>query len=151
MQRSLAVLFAARCTPQIWEVHSTSKMYWGSVKGFVAFLSRQADSPNDLDQLTAAVVKRWRTSLPKTAGGFTEFTLVTRLLLRDPRLAGPVAEVLAARFPRPKSGTQSYSQAEFDQIRLAAGRESSTVLSTMRYAEPMPIFVGRCQVRESLR
>ena len=128
LQRSLAELFAVRCLPQVWEVHTTSRMYSDSVRALVTFLSGQPEPVSDLGQLTAAVVKRWRMSLPRTANGFNKFSLVARLLLGDPRVVGPVAEVLAARFPRPKSGTQSYSQAEFDQIRLAARRQFRAAL-----------------------
>jgi hypothetical protein len=129
LQRSLAVLFAAKCTPQTWESHATSEGYWHYLKEFTEFLSGQQEPPGDLDGLSTAVVKRWRASLPGTTGGYSKFSFIARLLLTDTRLqSGPVAETLAARFPRPKSSIQSYSQAEFDQIQMAARRQFRAAL-----------------------
>ncbi|MFE7112492.1 hypothetical protein ACFU98_37450 [Streptomyces sp. NPDC057575] len=123
MQRSLAVLFAACCTPHRWTSHLTSKMNWKQLVLFATFLSQQERPPRDLDELTGALVNRWRQSLSKTTGGYNAFTCVVRLLKDDARLqSGPVAEALARRTQKPKSRTQSYSEAEFDVIKAAARR-----------------------------
>jgi len=123
MQRSLAALFAASCTPNRWAVHRSSETYWDCLGQFAVFLSQQERPPRDLDELTGALVKRWRSSLPNTAGGYTTFTCTARLLRGDARLqSGPVAEVLARRVKAPSSGTQSYPEAEFDLIKVAARR-----------------------------
>ena len=123
MQRSLAALFAVRCTAHHWSAHASSRGQWRLVKCFADFLSQQDRPPRDLDELTGALVRRWRESQPKTGGGHTMVTGIASLLRADARLqTGPAAEELARRFPKPKSGTQSYSEAEFDQIKVAARR-----------------------------
>ncbi|MGW3690289.1 hypothetical protein [Streptomyces sp. NPDC005125] len=123
MQRSLAMLFAAQCTPHRWRSHGSSKTYWRLLTLFTSFLSKQEDPPADLDELTGALVNRWWQSLPKTAGGCNTFDYTARLLRGDARLqSGPVADALARRVQRPKSQTQSYAEAEFDQIKTAARR-----------------------------
>jgi hypothetical protein len=123
MQRSLAVLFAASCTPSRWSIHSTSGLHWNHLKQFVVFLSQQECPPRDLDELTATLVKRWRMSQPKTATGYNAFIYIARLLRGDARLqSGPVAEELARRVRKPRSGTQSYSEADFDRVKVVARR-----------------------------
>ncbi|RBM18629.1 hypothetical protein DI005_18195 [Prauserella sp. PE36] len=123
LQRSLAALFAARCTPHHWTVHASSTMYWRQLETFTIFLSQQARPPRDVDELTASLIERWRESVLATAGGYTTFTAVTSLLRGDPRLqTGPIADTLARRAQRPRSGIQSYSEAEFDRVKLAARR-----------------------------
>lgn len=120
MQRSLAALLAAQCTPHRWGVHGTSKTHWMAVKKFATFLSRQEHPPRDLDELSASLVKRWRTD---PGVGYPVITAISTLLRRDPRLqTGLVADELAVRVRQPKSKTQSYSEAEFDQIKAAARR-----------------------------
>ncbi|MEN8656179.1 hypothetical protein ABCR94_37820 [Streptomyces sp. 21So2-11] len=123
MQRSLAVLFAAHCTPHRWRSHLSSGLNWRHLMLFASFLSEQERPPRDLDELTAAVVHRWRQSLSKTAGGYNRFTYPARLLRQDPRLqSGPVADALAQRLPTPRSEVQSYSEADFAPIKTAARR-----------------------------
>lgn len=123
MQRSLATLFAARCIPRRWTVHASSTMYWRQLEMFTAFLSRQMRPPRDVDELTASLIERWREHALATVGGYTTFTAVTSLLRGDLRLqTAPVADTLSRRAPRPRSGIQSYSEAEFDRIKLAARR-----------------------------
>lgn len=123
MQRSLAALFAARCAPHRWTVHASSAMYWRQLETFTAFLSRQERPPRDVEELTTSLIERWRQRVLSTAGGYTTFTAVTSLLRADPRLqTAPIADALARRAQRPRSGTQSYSEAEFDQIKAAARR-----------------------------
>lgn len=128
MQRSLATLFAARCTPHGWAAHVTSRNYWIHVTQFAKFLAEQECPPHDLDGLTVSMVRRWRLSV-LTTGGQPSWRMITRLLLRDARLqTGPVVDELARRVARPKSTVQSYSNAEFDQIKLAAQRRFRTAL-----------------------
>ncbi|MGW9026741.1 hypothetical protein ACWGQ5_21645 [Streptomyces sp. NPDC055722] len=123
MQRSLAKLFAARCTPQQWGAHSTSKHHWYKIEKFTEFLSALDHPPHDLHELTGAMVKRWRTSQPKTQGGYNNIVLVARLLKHDPRLqSGRVADELVRRMTKPKSRVQSYPEAEFDEVKTAARR-----------------------------
>ena len=55
MQRSLATLFADRCVPHIWGVHSSSENSWMQLEQFAAFLSQQDHCPEDLDGLTVAL------------------------------------------------------------------------------------------------
>ncbi|MEW1577214.1 hypothetical protein AB0407_03865 [Streptomyces microflavus] len=123
MQRSLAALFAARCTPDDWTSHGTSKLAWEIVGKFALFLSQQEQPPRDLDELTVAMMKRWRASQPRTGGGYNTLTKLASLLRGDVRVqTGPVADELSLRIQRPKSKIQSYDDAEFDQIKTAARR-----------------------------
>ncbi|MEW2522325.1 hypothetical protein [Actinacidiphila alni] len=129
MQRSLAVLFARRCRPNKWASLESSLLYWRKVKEFTVFLSQLERPPGDLDEITAPMVKRWRTSLPRTGGGYNALTKVASLLGDDARLqSGPVADELAERMKRPASKTQSYSEAEFDKIKVAARRQFRSAL-----------------------
>ncbi|TLS46238.1 hypothetical protein FE633_09850 [Streptomyces montanus] len=123
MQRSLAVLFAARCTPNRWGSHRSSRLMFQLLEKFTALLSGLERPPRDVEELTTAQVKQWRLSQAGTAGGHNAITRVGSLLRQDARLAsGPVADELAVRTQRPKSKTQSYSEDEFDRIKRAARR-----------------------------
>jgi hypothetical protein len=122
MQRSLAVLFAARCVPHRWAAHVTSEAVWFLLVPFAEFVSRHKPPPRDVDELTVALVRRWR-EYAFTSGGHHAFRVTTGLLQGDPRLqTGPVADELARRVKMPTKPTQSYSEAEFDRIRMAARR-----------------------------
>ncbi|MGW5789176.1 hypothetical protein ACWEV3_01095 [Saccharopolyspora sp. NPDC003752] len=128
MQRSLAALFASRCVPHRWSTHSTSRTYWFSLVPFVEFLARQKHPPRDLDELTVAQVRQWRENALKSGSTFA-FRVIAGLLQTDPRLqTGPVADELARRVLRLPSTTQSYSEAEFDRIVVAARRTFRTAL-----------------------
>ncbi len=129
MQASLAALFAARCTPDRWSAHDSSEGSWLQLRRFAQFLACQEPSPRDLDELTPAMVRRWRAWLPAGAGGYYAFGLVSSLLLDDESLqAGPVADELARRSKKPRSRTQSYGEAEFDQVTAAARRRFRAAL-----------------------
>lgn len=112
MQRSLAIVFAARCVPNRWAAHSTSATYWYSVVVFAEFVAQQPDPPRDLDDLTVNIVRRWRVhAIPSVV------KRVAPLLRDDPRLhTGPVADELTRRVKPACNGTQSYSEAEFENI-----------------------------------
>ena len=128
MQRSLAVLFAARCTPDRWAAHATSETSWLYLRQFAEFLARQQRPPRDLDEFTAGLVQHWRKSLPE-AGGQHGFRMVASLLRDDARLrTGRVADELARRFKAPRSKVQSYSEAEFDLVTVAARRRFRAAL-----------------------
>jgi hypothetical protein len=106
MQRSLSVLFAARCHPNRWGSHRSSRLMFQLLEKFTAFLSGLERPPRDVDELTTAQVKQWRMSQAGTAGGYNAITRVGSLLRQDARLAsGPVADELAVRTQRPKSAT----------------------------------------------
>lgn len=123
MQHTLAGLFAAWCVPGIWSAHTTSGLYWGHLRRFCAFLSHLETPVTGIDEITPAVIKRWRLSQPDTLAGRNAITYVSRLLKGDARLsAGPVAEELARRGKPARSRLQSYSEAEFGQITTAARR-----------------------------
>jgi hypothetical protein len=129
MRASLAALFAARCTPDRWSAHWSSEQPWLQLRRFAQFLASQEPPPRDLEELTPATVRRWRAWLPAGAGGYYAFGLVSGLLLGDERLqAGPVADELARRSRKPRSRTQSYSEAEFDRITAAARRRFRAAL-----------------------
>ena len=122
MQRSLAAAFARRCTPARWSSHSTSQTEWRYVQRFSRFLVGQQKTPQDLDELTVRLVQEWRETVLRE-GNYRGFTRISSLLRDDPRLqAGPVADELAQRRKAVRSKVQSYSEAEFDQVRAAARR-----------------------------
>ncbi|WP_432140047.1 hypothetical protein [Streptomyces sp. bgisy154] len=129
MQRSLAALFAARCRPGRWNSHDSSESPFEGLRVFAKFVSKLEESPRDLDELSVAQLKRWRVSQSGSNGGYYVFTSTARLLRADARLqSGPVAEELARRMIVPKSRVQSYSEADFDQVRLAARRQFRAAL-----------------------
>ena len=129
MRASLAALFAARCTPDRWSAHWSSEQPWLQLRRFAQFLASQEPSPRDLEELTPAMVRRWRAWLPAGAGGYYAFGLVGGLLLGDERLqAGPVADELARRSRKPRSRLQSYSEAELEQVTAAARRRFRAAL-----------------------
>lgn len=129
VQASLAALFAARCAPGRWAAHATSAGAWLLLRQFAEFLARQQRPPRDLDELTPALVRQWRESLPAGAGGYRAWRIVSGLLRDDARLqAGPVADELARRRKLPPSKVQSYTEAEFDQFTTAARRRFRAAL-----------------------
>ena len=129
MRASLAALFAARCTPDRWAVHATSMGAWLLLRQFAEFLARQQRPPRDLDELTPALVRQWRESLPAAAAGYRAWRSVSGMLRDDARLqAGPVADELARRYKIPPSKVQSYTEAEFDRVTAAARRQFRAAL-----------------------
>jgi hypothetical protein len=122
MQRSLAAVFAGRCTPARWASHSTSQTEWRYVQRFARFLAGQQRTPQDLGKFTVRLVQEWRETVLRE-GDHHAFTRITSLLRDDPQLqAGPVADELARRRKAVRGKVQSYSEAEFDQVRTAARR-----------------------------
>ena len=85
MQRSLAALFAARCTPDRWSAHATSGTSWLHLRQFAEFLARQPRPPRDLDELGPRLVQQWRDGLP-AGSGYNAFRAVSGLLRDDARL-----------------------------------------------------------------
>ncbi|MCA1217840.1 hypothetical protein [Streptomyces sp. 8L] len=122
MQRSLAVVFAAQ-QPR-WNSHITATSAWRRLAVFAEFVSGLDSVPEDLPDLDAAVLKRWRLRHVKTNTGRTTLRVVHRLLRTDPRLStGAVAEELARRVPAPKPVRKSYNESERERVLLAAGRQ----------------------------
>ncbi|MEU0726214.1 hypothetical protein [Streptomyces sp. NPDC006140] len=122
MQRSLAELFAE--ASKGWNSILTAKSYWRGLLGFARFLSGSEDSPEDLDDLTAALLKRWRAKNIGTSTGRNELTKVRLMLKRDPRLTtGAAAEELARRIPGAQPSKQSYEEDERNQVVLTAQRQ----------------------------
>ncbi|MFJ9321080.1 hypothetical protein [Streptomyces globisporus] len=129
VQRSLAALFAAQCRAGRWNSHDSSESPFQGLRAFATFLSQLEDAPRDLDELSAAQLKRWRVSQSGSNGGYYVFTSTARLLRGDARLqSGPVAEELARRMRKPKSRVQSYREEDFDHIKLAARRQFRAAL-----------------------
>lgn len=94
---------------------------WDFVRQFTEFAARQQRPPRDLDELTPALVRQWRESLPAAPTGYRAWRIVSGLLRDDARLqAGPVADELARRRKVPPAKVQSYAEAEFDQFTAAA-------------------------------
>ncbi len=129
MKASLAALFAARCTPNRWSAHDTSREAWVYVRQFAGFLAWQGQPPRDLEELTAELARSWRESLPATKGGHNAYTTIAGILRDDERVqAGPAADELALRRKVPRSKVQSYSHTEFTQVTTAARRRFRAAL-----------------------
>jgi hypothetical protein len=122
MQRSLAAVFAARCMRR-WTVHTSADAGFAHLKTFAKFLASLEQPPNDFDDLTVAMVKRWRASRTGRRGGYRDLAMIGSLLRDDKRLAtGQVADELARRSHQSRSTVQSYGEAEFEKIVVAARR-----------------------------
>ncbi|MEW2621436.1 hypothetical protein [Streptomyces sp. NPDC048106] len=131
MQRSLAAAFAAQS--RRWNSHLTAKTYWSQVKGFARFLSEQERPPQDLDGLSAAMLKRWRARHISTTTGRNVLTGVRNVLQHDLRLAsGTVADELARRIPAGKRSKQSFEGAERETVLVTARREFRAALLRIR-------------------
>ncbi|MEW2248761.1 hypothetical protein AB0907_15685 [Streptomyces sp. NPDC006975] len=131
LQRSLAVLFAARS--RRWTSHLTADTVWEKLKVFAKFLAEAEDPPDDLGDLTPAVLKRWRARHVGTNHGKGILRTVRLLLQQDPRLAeGLVAEELARRIPTGRTTKQSYGEAERKQVLLTAQRQFRSALLRIR-------------------
>ncbi|MBZ4534098.1 hypothetical protein [Mycobacterium avium] len=132
LQQSLAALFASRCVPETWAAHTTSQGYWRLLVRFTRFLAEQPETVIDLDDLSTAIVRRWRNSMALTDK--RPFTDVALLLRGDPRLqSGPIADELVRRIRSPKSTTQSYSRNELQDIKAAARRTFRTALTRIEH------------------
>ncbi|MFD4916617.1 hypothetical protein ACFWNR_25790 [Streptomyces virginiae] len=122
LQRSLAVVFAERSAH--WTSHETARGAWDRLLVFTRFLSKLEQPPRDLEDLTAATLKRWRQNHIATSTGRTILGSVRTLLRLDHRmLTGPAAEELARRVPNPTSKVQSYEDDEYAQIKEVARQE----------------------------
>ncbi|MEV8336736.1 hypothetical protein [Streptomyces niveus] len=127
MQRSLAVAFAAQ-QPR-WTSHTSATTAWGRLMAFARFLGGLEDSPEDLNGLDAAVLKRWRVQNVGSNTGRTTLRVVHRMLRSDPRLGeGAVAEELARRIPAPRPSGESYDEAERERVVLTAKRQFRAAL-----------------------
>jgi hypothetical protein len=132
LQRSLAVLFAARCTPGRWSTHATSETHWVHLRQFAESLAREQRPPGDLDELTQRMVRRWRDGLP-LASGYNSFRTIGGMLREDARLhEGPVADELARYYKRSGSTIQSYTGTEFDRVTVTARRQFRAALLRIR-------------------
>ncbi|MCY0950387.1 hypothetical protein OTB16_12860 [Streptomyces sp. H27-S2] len=131
MQQSLAARFAAQSVR--WTSHGTAESTWKKLHLFARFLSELENPPSDLDGLTAAMLKRWRTQHIGSSAGRNALQLVRALLWRDPRLAdGPVAEELARRIPSSSPSKQSYDEEDRERVRLAAQKQFRAALLRIR-------------------
>ncbi|OCC12513.1 hypothetical protein A3Q37_01668 [Streptomyces sp. PTY087I2] len=121
MQRSLAVLFAD--VTKGWTSHETSKGAFKNIRTFTKYLSECVKPPQDLDDLTAALVNGWWLQQKDRQGSRDAFRQVRSLLIEDARLQqGPVAEALTRRVPLLPRDQESYESAELGQIKLTALR-----------------------------
>ena len=131
MQRSLAAAFAAQS--RRWSGHTSADNYWRQLRRFARFLTGQPDPPDDLDGLTAAMLKRRRAANIGTNDGRHTMAMIRALLRQDPRLrAGPVGDELARRIPSARPVRQSYDPGEREQVLLAARRDFRSALLRIR-------------------
>ncbi|WP_217255133.1 hypothetical protein [Streptomyces sp. AC602_WCS936] len=132
-QRSLAVLFAAKCTPGGgWDSVESSEATWYMVRPFAEFLSALDQAPQDVDRLTAGHWNAWRLSLPPNTNGYSKYSTVAGLLQHDQRLAQPVREAMAQRFTWTAGRVEAYTPEEFTAIRVAARRTFRAALLRIR-------------------
>ena len=132
-QRSLAMLFAAKCAPGGgWDSAETSEASWYLVRPFAEFLSELDPVPQDVDRLAAGHWNAWRLSLPPVTNGYNKFSAVAGLLQMDRRLARPVREAMAQRFAWTPGRELAYSPEEFTAIRVAARRTFRAALLRIR-------------------
>ncbi|MFJ5894705.1 hypothetical protein ACIQFZ_04370 [Streptomyces sp. NPDC093064] len=90
---------------------------------FAEHLSALEEPVADLDVLTAAVWKEWELSRRSTQTiGYKELTVVSGLLLDDPRLTAEAREALSKRIPQPKVTETSFEDGEFAAITSQARR-----------------------------
>ncbi|MFB7532065.1 hypothetical protein ACFC0C_28320 [Streptomyces sp. NPDC056178] len=122
MQRSLAAAFAAQS--RLWNSRRTAGNHWGRLLVFARFLSGLEHPSQDLSELTAATLKRWRAQHISTNYGKSILRTVRTLLQNAPQLGtGPVAEELARRVPSPRPSKQSYEEPDREQVLLAARQQ----------------------------
>ncbi|MFE3556286.1 hypothetical protein ACFXKW_15675 [Streptomyces sp. NPDC059193] len=127
MQRSLARLYAERS--HRWTSHQSANQHWMALEDFTRFVAGQRSAARDLSGLTPTLLREWRELQMKTAGGRQNLQRVKGLLSEDARLAsGPVADELARRVPMMASRTESYGEAEFDEIKRVARLEFRAAL-----------------------
>ncbi|MFD8725643.1 hypothetical protein ACFV2H_48830 [Streptomyces sp. NPDC059629] len=133
MQRSLAVLFAAKCTNGSWTSLRSSTATWRHLRALGEFLSGQENPPADVPDLTAGMWSAWRLSrAPKTETGYNQI-MVTQLLLRaDGRLPQEVRAVMARRLPEPKVQERAFEPDEFRRIKTEARRTFRSALLRIR-------------------
>ncbi|MGW0545692.1 hypothetical protein [Streptomyces altiplanensis] len=122
MQRSLATAFAVQS--RNWTSHRTAGNNWYRLLMFTRFLSGLEQTPSDLDELSAAMFKRWRAQHVGSNNGRSTLFTVRALLRCDRRLhSGPAAEELARRIPGPQRSKQSYKETDRERVSLAAQRQ----------------------------
>ncbi|MFF2408977.1 hypothetical protein [Streptomyces sp. NPDC058092] len=133
MQRSLAVLFAAKCTDGSWTSLKTSMGTWRHLHTLGKFWSEQEIPPADVPDLTAGMWSAWRLSRrTKTENGYNQ-VMVTQLLLRgNSRLPLEVRAVMARRLPEPKVQEIAFEPDEFRAIKAAARRTFRSALLRIR-------------------
>ncbi|MFF0405652.1 hypothetical protein [[Kitasatospora] papulosa] len=133
MQRSLALLFAAKCTNGSWNSLKTSMGTWRHLHALGRFWAGQETPPGDVPDLTAGVWSAWRLSRnTRTENGYNQ-VMVTQLLLRgDSRLPMEVRAVMARRLPEPKVQEMAFAPDEFREIKAAARRTFRSALLRIR-------------------
>ncbi|MBV6703353.1 hypothetical protein KV557_40815 [Kitasatospora aureofaciens] len=131
MQLSLARLFAARSAR--WNSHETARSYWVAVTVFARFVAAQPERVEDLGDVSAALLKRWRLMNLATKGGVSMLNHIRPLLKLDERLSsGPAAEELLRRLPGTRSTRSSFTADEHRQVVLAAQRQFRGALLRVR-------------------
>ena len=128
MQRSLAALFAARCTPDRWSAHATSGTSWLHLRQFAEFLAgsrgRRATWTNSARGWFSSGGSACQRAAAITPSGRSAACCAMTPGCRT----GPVADELARRCKAPRSTVQSDSEAEFDAVTAAARRRFRAAL-----------------------
>ncbi|MFF7893881.1 hypothetical protein ACFZDI_18675 [Streptomyces sp. NPDC007907] len=133
MQRSLAVLFAEKCTNGAWTSLRTSEGTWRHLSALGEFLSSQEKPPTDVPDLTAAMWSAWRLSRKtKAQTGYDQIMVTQQLLRADSRLPQEVRAVMARRLPEPKVQERAFEPHEFRRIKTEARRTFRSALLRIR-------------------
>ncbi|MFJ5784560.1 hypothetical protein [Streptomyces hydrogenans] len=133
MQRSLAVLFAEKCTNGAWTSLKTSEGTWRHLGALGEFLSSQEKPPTDVPDLTAAMWSAWRLSRKtKAQTGYDQIMVTQQLLRADSRLPQEVRAVMARRLPEPKVQERAFEPHEFRRIKTEARRTFRSALLRIR-------------------
>lgn len=116
-----------------WRAGPTCQSGFKVIREFLRYLAGLEQPPGLAGQITPAVWAGWRLSRPDTVYGRTQL-LITRQWL--PKVDGVPAATLAVAARRipvgPRPSEQSYTLAEYEQIRSAAARTFNQALVRIR-------------------
>ncbi|MER6189616.1 hypothetical protein [Streptomyces cyaneofuscatus] len=122
LQRELAEVFAVQCGPAgAWKTLPSSRESWLILLYFSRFLVEQEQVPQCLGELAPEIWAAWRLSRMPNSTGSRQIRKVARLLKQHPRVPEETRKLMNKRVPKEKGTKETaYSDAEFDQIKLAA-------------------------------
>ncbi|WP_326612278.1 hypothetical protein OG949_25715 [Streptomyces scopuliridis] len=133
LQRELAEVFAVQCGPAgAWKTLPSSRECWLILLYFSRFLAEQDHVPQSLGELAPEIWAAWRLSRTPNSTGGRQIRKVARLLKQHPRVPEETRKLMSKRVPKEKTKETAYSDAEFDQIKLAATQRFRPALHRIR-------------------